>query len=165
MLTIRSVSPYVMAETVQMTEVYRRPPLPYDSVVSSIRSSQGPRLAGLLMTTVGAEGFKAFRVSTVIFEAVGFEVQELPPPRQYDLKCPPNRVTELPILMLESLTAMSFTALMITVTVLLVDQVQVAKGAPVKAKRTLQGQVAEAMLAESVGESKVITTSCPLSEN
>ena len=165
MLTIRSVSPYVMAETVQMTEVYRRPPLPYDSVVSSIRSLQGPRLAGLLMTTVGSKSARGFRVSTIILEAVGFEVQELPPPTQYDLKCPPNRVTGLPTATPASLPAMSVTASKITFTVLLVDQVQVAEGEPVKAKRALQGQVAEAMLAESVGVSKVITTSCPLSEN
>ena len=117
-------------------------------------------------------------MSTVELKAVGFKEQELLPSTQCDLKSSLRRVTELPILKLASLPAICATAFTapnfcataptapnITFTVLLVDQVQAADGAPVKAKRALQGQVAEVIPAESVGVSKVITTSCPLSEN
>ena len=107
-------------------------------------------------------------MSTVVFKAVGFKEQELLPSTQCDLKSPLRRVTELPIVKLGSLPAICATASTapnITLTVLLVDQVQAADGAPVNAKRALHGHVAEVILAESVGVSKVITTSCPLSEN
>ena len=73
--TTTPFAPEVKADTVHKTEVYGRPPLPYDPVASSMRSSQELRCAGLLMMTVGTEGSSGLRVSTVALVAVGFEAQ------------------------------------------------------------------------------------------
>ena len=50
------VVPYVTADTVHCTEVYGRPPFPYEPVASRARLAQEPKDRGQLRIIVGAEG-------------------------------------------------------------------------------------------------------------
>ena len=54
-LTTTPFVPEMKADTDHKTEVYGRPPLPYDPVASNMWSSQDLTCAGLLMTTAGTE--------------------------------------------------------------------------------------------------------------
>ena len=54
------------ADTVHCTEVYGRPPLPYDAVASRTRFAVDPRLVGQLRMTTGAGGFSGAKILMVV---------------------------------------------------------------------------------------------------
>jgi hypothetical protein len=88
--------PLDRADTVQVTEAYMRPPLPYEPVASSRRSNEEPMLRGALNTTVGAIGLREVSVLTVALGAVGLIEQVEGVPVQKALSNPPFRVTKSP---------------------------------------------------------------------
>lgn len=62
---------YCTADTCHSTELYRRPPLPYEAVASNERLVHDPKKRGALTTIVGPDGFTGSRVTTVELTAVG----------------------------------------------------------------------------------------------
>ena len=154
-----------MVVTVQRTDVYKRPPLPYDPVASRVRFAQAPKVAGALITTVGLEGFDGAWVETLAALAVGLLRQKAADSVQNERNNPALRVTLAPGARYMTLVWTLFTTPKEATTADALIHLHDVIAAPTKLNRPVHGQIAVLIPAESVGLLKVTTTSCPLSEN
>lgn len=153
--------PYTIAVTVHLTEVYRRPPFPYDPVASTVRLAQDPIEDGVKRTIVGADGLRGARVTVAVVLAAEFEFSSV----EKALRRPPRSVTSSPIARYVTPPVSVVANSKTTITALAFAQVHIVLEALVKENKELQGQKAFVIPPESPGESKVMTTICPLSEN
>lgn len=152
---------FAVANTVQLTDVYGRPPPPDDPVASSIRSAHEPMETGLLRTTEGTEGFKGSAVVTDVAGAALFLAQETIEPVQSARSCPAINVTEFPGVRKTSL----YFPLKITITEDVVVHEHVERDEETNVNSRLHSHEELVMPAESVGVSNEMITAWPLSEN
>ena len=151
-----------IADTVQATSSYGRPPLKYELVASRARSEQSLIIGGQLTITTGCTGSTGPYVTIVDAGDGRLLSQVAVVAVQNDLSRPELSVIVLPGVMYSYLFDVGSN---VTVTILAVVQEHIDNAALVNLKSKLHGQVAVKIPAESVGVSNVIITAWPLSEN
>lgn len=142
-----TAEPDFRAATDHLTVAYKRPPLPYDSVASSVRFKQEPSVDGAAMTTVGDIGLLGADVNTVDKMEVGFEEHALALRVQNALSNNPFKVTELPGFSSAALLETLVTTGKVTLTLFASVQTHVAEDAPAKVKSVLHAQLSSRSLA------------------
>ena len=153
----------LVADTVQITDLYRRPPWPYDPVASSVKFEQSPNVGGAVMITVGEIGFRGASINEAPV-VVGFAEQAGAVFVQKALTVALRTLTVSPTFVKFKLLVTSVTTGKDALTKAAVTHVHIDFESPEKVKRVLQDHEASVIPALSVEESKVIKKYSPPSE-
>ena len=87
---------FLTTDTAHSTELYGRPPFPYDEVASSMRFVQEPNSSGQFMSATGLDGLLAVRVLRNAVGDARFKTQLATEPEQKALRRSAISVTVLP---------------------------------------------------------------------
>ena len=151
-------------DTVQIDDLYGRPPPPYELVGSRVRLAHFPRVKGDCTMTVGILGFDGFSVTVLVWLDAGLLAHAATVDLQSALTFPTLRMIRESAVRYGELEE-SITGGNEMLTVVEFSQEQSDFVSPLKTKSSEQFHTALVIPALSVGASNLTITTCPLSEN